>query len=355
MALVLELALDREEVVLGVVEQHDPVRLDARDLTAQLRADRAPGAGHEHGAPRQIGADALELHVHRLAAEHVLDAHLAHLARERAAGLQQLEHGRQRAHRDRARAALAHDPCARRAGGGRDRDDHFVGLGVVEHSRQVCLGVAAHTHAIDAQATLAGVVIEEAHRDQAELAVAQDLAHDHPPALAGAGDQHGALVLAPAAEGGERATLVDGAGDGAHAHEKHQREQREQHDHAVWEDDGDGAVVVRGHAADEHQRIAVHGPEHLDRDDAQQHDHEHRAHHRLVVALPCIAPAALVDAAEHEHRQAPERDPHDRLGAEVGVRPWRPAVEAQLERKVVRERDQRPVHYQLRQRVTVEG
>ena len=49
----------------------------------------------------QVGADALELHVHGLAAEHVLDAHLAHLAGERAAGLQQLEDGRQRAHGDR--------------------------------------------------------------------------------------------------------------------------------------------------------------------------------------------------------------------------------------------------------------
>ena len=112
-ALVLELALDREEVVLGVIEQHDPVGLDARDLAAQLRADRAAGAGHEHRLARQVGADALELHVHGLAAEHVLDAHLAHLPGERAARLQQLEHGRQRAHGDRARAALAHDARAR--------------------------------------------------------------------------------------------------------------------------------------------------------------------------------------------------------------------------------------------------
>ena len=60
-------------------------------------------------SPAEVGADALELHLHRLAAEHVLDAHLAHLARERAARLQQLEHGRQRAHGDAALAALAHD------------------------------------------------------------------------------------------------------------------------------------------------------------------------------------------------------------------------------------------------------
>ena len=34
--------------------------------------------------PREVGADALELHAHRLAAEHVLDLHLAHLAHDAA-------------------------------------------------------------------------------------------------------------------------------------------------------------------------------------------------------------------------------------------------------------------------------
>ncbi len=43
---------------------------------------------------------------------------------------------------------------------------------------------------------LGGIVVEEADRREAELAVAQDLAQHEPPALAGAGDQHGALVLA---------------------------------------------------------------------------------------------------------------------------------------------------------------
>ena len=44
MALVVHLALDLEEVVLGVVEQHEPARPHARDLAAQLGADRAAGA-----------------------------------------------------------------------------------------------------------------------------------------------------------------------------------------------------------------------------------------------------------------------------------------------------------------------
>jgi len=92
-----------------MVEQHDAVRLHPRDLAAELGADRAAGAGHEPICPARVGADALEFHVHRLTTEHVLDAHLAHLPRERAAGLQQLEDGGQRAHGDPACTALTHD------------------------------------------------------------------------------------------------------------------------------------------------------------------------------------------------------------------------------------------------------
>ena len=114
MAVVLELALDLEEVVLGVVEQDEPARRDARDLARELLADRAAGAGDEHDLAVEVRADAVELHAHRLAAEDVLDLHVAHLADGVAAGLQQLEDRRQRAHRDAALAAGAHDVRAQR-------------------------------------------------------------------------------------------------------------------------------------------------------------------------------------------------------------------------------------------------
>ena len=106
--LLLELAHDLEQVVLGVVDEHQPARADARDLAAQLAADRAAGAGHEHDLAGEVCADALELHPHRLAAEDVLDAHLAQLARDlqlARAVPEQLEHGRRRAHGNPALAA----------------------------------------------------------------------------------------------------------------------------------------------------------------------------------------------------------------------------------------------------------
>ena len=177
-------------------------------------------------------------------------------------------------------------------------------------------GVAAHADALDPQAALARVVVEEADRDQAELAVAHDLAHDHAAALAGARDQDRALALAPAAEGGQRAPLVDAARERAHADEEHEREQREQHDHPVGEHDRDGAPMW----------IAVYRAQHLDRHDREQHDHDHRAHERLVVALARVAPAALVDAREHEHGHAAQQHPPDRDFAQLRVVPGGPLL-----------------------------
>jgi hypothetical protein len=89
---------------------------DARDLAAQLRADRAAGAGDEHDLAGQVRADPVDLHHDRLAAEDVLDLHVADLADEVAAGVgpararvaQELEDGRRvRTGSPRSRAARA--------------------------------------------------------------------------------------------------------------------------------------------------------------------------------------------------------------------------------------------------------
>ena len=123
-----------------------------------------------------------------------------------------------------ARAALAHDPRARRAGRGGDRDDHFVGLGVVEDARQVAFGVAAHAHAVDAQAPLERVVVEEADRQRGPSSRLRMISRaTMPPALAGADDQHRALALARRAERRQRAALVDAARERAHADEEDER------------------------------------------------------------------------------------------------------------------------------------
>ena len=93
------LAVDLEQVVLGVVEQDQQLRPHPRDLAHELGADRAAGAGDQHALVLEVGADPVELHHDRVAAEHVLDLDLAQLAGELDAAAQQLEHGRQGAHR----------------------------------------------------------------------------------------------------------------------------------------------------------------------------------------------------------------------------------------------------------------
>ena len=107
-AILLELAQDAEQVVLGVVDEHELARGHAGDLPAQLGADRAAGAGDQDHLAGQVGADALELHPHGLAPEDVLDADLAQLAGDpqlARAVLEELEHGRRRAHGDAALAS----------------------------------------------------------------------------------------------------------------------------------------------------------------------------------------------------------------------------------------------------------
>ena len=81
-AVLLELAHDLEQVVLGMVDEHQAPGVHARDLPAQLAADRPSGAGNHDHLVGEVGADTLELHADRLAAEHVLDADLAQLARD---------------------------------------------------------------------------------------------------------------------------------------------------------------------------------------------------------------------------------------------------------------------------------
>ena len=284
-ALVLQLALDREEVVLGMVEQDDPARLHAGDLTRELRADRATGPGDEHRLPREVGADAVELHVHRLAAEHVLHAHLTHLPGDRAVILEQLEHGRKRADGDAPLATLADDAPAGGPGRRGDRDDDFVRLGLLQDARKVALGVAADPDPVDAQPPLAGVIVEEAHRVEPELAVACDLPQDEPPAVAGAHDQHAAVTLASTPEDRQRTALVDAAREHAHAEQKQQAEQEEQHGHAVGQGDRRRAVIG----------LMLNGPQDHDRHDREQDDRDDRPHDRLVVALTGVAPAALID------------------------------------------------------------
>ena len=138
----------------------------------------------------EVGADPLELHHGPARARARPRRAPRALPGERAAALEQLEHGRQRAHRDPALAALAHDRARVEPGA--------EGIAMITSSgsassrmcgRSDC-GVAPHAHAVEPQAALERVVVDEADGRETELAVAHDLAQHELPAVAGADDQH---------------------------------------------------------------------------------------------------------------------------------------------------------------------
>ena len=195
-----------------------------------------PAPGDHHDLTREVGADPLDLHPHRLAAQDVLDAHLAQLAGDvQVAGAvaEQLEHRRGRADLDTARAAGGHHAGAQRARGGGDRDHHLVGLDLVEHARQVLgFGGAQHLEPVLVlHPQLARVVVDEPDGAQAELRVADQLAYDEPTALASAHDEDVTGTL-----GGPEAPdapLDDQMDEEPGADQQRHREQEEQRDHAA--------------------------------------------------------------------------------------------------------------------------
>jgi hypothetical protein len=133
--LVLQLALDRHERVLGVLHEDDLRGAERGDLAAELGADRAARAGHEDRRAGDVGRDRGHVEVDGVAAEHVLDLHLAQLLEEVEVARDQLVDARQRLHRHAGVAAGGHDPLADVAGGGRDGDDDLVRLLVGHQAR----------------------------------------------------------------------------------------------------------------------------------------------------------------------------------------------------------------------------
>ncbi|MNV77802.1 hypothetical protein D3C71_1712560 [compost metagenome] len=75
-----ELGLDGQQQQLAHFQQHDAPGPMARALAAQLRTDRATGAGDQHRAPTQPTADQRPVRQDRLAPQQVLDRHFLELA-----------------------------------------------------------------------------------------------------------------------------------------------------------------------------------------------------------------------------------------------------------------------------------
>ncbi len=86
------------------------------------------------------------------------------------------------------------------------------------------LGAAQHLYPVDAQATLAGIVVDEAHRRESQLTVAHDLTHHQPTTVTGTDDQDTALTLAHPTKDPRQAAFVDRASQHPHAHQQHEQQ-----------------------------------------------------------------------------------------------------------------------------------
>ena len=177
-------AVDRElhrvQRRLVTVEHDELVGVELRDLAAQLRADRATGAGDQHPLAGQVAGDRGDVGVDLVAAEQVGDVEVADVGDLDLARLDQLVRRWEHLHLD---AGLSSglvdltDGLCRRA---RDGDHHHLGVETAHHLGE--LGATTD------------------HRDAAHPAVAQGAVvvqqrHGRPPLL-GVG-QHGRDQLSP--------------------------------------------------------------------------------------------------------------------------------------------------------------
>ncbi len=225
-----QLAVDLEEVVLGVVGHHEPADLHAHELAAELGADRAAGAGDEHGAAAHVGADGGGVERDGLAAEDVLDLHRAQLGDEVVVAVEQVVDVRQRLDRHAGLAAHGDDGGALAAAGRGQRDVHLVGLARLEDLGQV-VGRAEHLDALEAVAQLVAVVVDQPDRRVAGEAVREHLAQDQVAGVAGADDQH---LLALGDERAAARALDQRAREHARAAEQDQREDEVEQRARAW-------------------------------------------------------------------------------------------------------------------------
>ena len=316
-----------------MVDEHQPPGVHARDLAAQLAADRPSGAGHHDHLVGEVGADTLELHADRLAAEHVLDADLAQLARDlqltRSVGSSSNTVGIVRtgiprlrqAATTRARSVPGAEGIAITTSSGSTSSRilrEVLGGGGAEHLEAVLV----------LDPLLARIVVDEPDRPHPQLLVARELAHDQAAAVAAADDQHVARALLHAEAAGP--ALDDQVHEEARAEQQHQHQQEEHRDHAGGQ----------RHGARQAPRGRLHGVQQRDcaADDDGRDDYA--LDHRLVVALTDERPQPLVQAEQREHDHRDGHDPPHRRVEQVFITGRSRTFKPEPEGKKVGERDQ---------------
>ena len=168
---VAELLRDRVERELRELEEHQPRRREARDLPAQLGADRAAGAGDEHRAALEKAVQSRFIERHGVAAEEIveLDRTQRRDADPARDDVRKRGHGHDRDARVAAELDGALAPAVARFRHGDDRLRHRVALRDLADA----IDPPFDLHPRERRALLAGIVVQ--HADHAPLRARREL------------------------------------------------------------------------------------------------------------------------------------------------------------------------------------
>ena len=156
-----QFALDVVERELRHFEQHQPLRAQPDDLTAQLRADRAPRTRDHHDPVANAGLEERRLGGHRIASQKVAHVDLADVVHVRVPGDQLLElRDRLYMHAQRLERAQYFAPPA--PGQRRHRQQDAVDIAVLDERGQ--LFRRKYLDAVHHATVQASVVIDEYQR-----------------------------------------------------------------------------------------------------------------------------------------------------------------------------------------------
>ena len=207
---VLELLFDLEQVEFAEIEQPHDCRLETADLAHQLRADRAPGTGHQNPLAAEAAADTFCIELDFLPANEVLQPHFPYGVHGDAPfnQLANLGNGTVTLARPVAEFDDApHHVAPRRGDGDEDlieRDGYL--LNVVDCTQD--------GYAVDCLALLAGVVVKEPHGTILDPWIVEDLAQHLLGGIPCAHDEQPLPLFTVRFEEGEIGRAEEAGGDG---------------------------------------------------------------------------------------------------------------------------------------------
>ncbi len=186
-----EVALEEAQIAFRLVQQHERPGAVQRHLTGELGADGARGPGDEDRLALDVRRQLGQLEHDGLAAEEVLDAHLAQVA-EAYVARQHLGDPRQDAERQVGALAVLHDPAQVGRTRGRNREHDLVRVDLLGDLGEA-LGRAHDPDPLDRSALLGALVVGEGHRSVPRRE-ADHLARQQVPGLARAHDEDASVA-----------------------------------------------------------------------------------------------------------------------------------------------------------------